>query len=197
MIGTPNIRQVSEDTYDCIQPPISWFGLDLVPVFVNQISRNSLLDTTLKRSSTNTNTSISSAQLRPKHKCHEYTVNVEVKDSRTDLKEQNKSGRMVNIVKNLMEKCQFRGTNTIKFKRRPLKAVDNMTKDGYTWEICSDLSIQLTIPLPKSRFILLPPGFNVIGSRIVKATCEQRSKETLEELKKSYTEWLTHRNRLP
>lgn len=193
-LGTPQIIQISEDTYDCTQPPISWFGVDLIPVFVNQITKSSNVN------------SDSSGNGSENNDCDEHIVHVKVMDSRTNIKESsNQRGRIVNMVRNLMDQCQFRGTNIIKFHRRQhcavvdgnnnvLKGNNDVTRaNSYQWEISSELSIQLTIQLPSSRFVVLPPGFNAIGSRILRVTCAQRSKETLEGLKNAYLNWLDSR----
>lgn len=231
ILGSKNIKQVSENLFDCIQPSVSWFGLDIIPVFVSHISRQ----TRLLKDDVSTSLSISNLPKLPfstrggtdaKHTSYskdflddastthytttssnenEYKIEVEIKDSRTDLGnlDQKRVGKSAKLVKKLMETCKFKGKNTIICRRivqQPYpdgSSNDNRctSNDGDSenevWEISSDLAIELKIPLPASKLIILPPGFNAIGSRIVRRICNQRGQETLNEIKSQYFKWLS------
>ena len=41
LLGTENFEYREDGLWDCLQPPVSWFGLELKPVFVNRIDRSS------------------------------------------------------------------------------------------------------------------------------------------------------------
>mmetsp|Transcript_8879 Transcript_8879/g.11158 ORF Transcript_8879/g.11158 Transcript_8879/m.11158 type:complete len:306 (-) Transcript_8879:453-1370(-) len=181
ILGTTNLVKVSKDTYDCIQPSISWFGVDLIPIFESQILREAP-----KHHPTSATISSTSST---------YQIKVKIKDSRTDFGNTSRESKTSKLMKSLVEKCKFEGVNIVTCKSmdstRSSSTSSSSSSSPRKWEITSELRLQMVLQLPNSRFFILPPGFKSIGSRIVKKTCEKRSKETLEELKKEYKNWAT------
>lgn len=82
------------------------------------------------------------------------------------------------IVSKLMKQSTFHGGNTVAWR-------DNADSDG--WILQANLSLTLSIPLP--AFLPLPPGFNSIGSRIVKSTCRKRLQQNVVDLQEAYLQW--------
>lgn len=215
LLASHNINEISKDIFDCIQPSVSWFGFDFVPVFVCHISRERRLKNE-KELSKSTPSKLpfgvtprggngkKRRRLDSSHidsACcvddqYDYKVQVEIKDSKTELKNnEQKVGRVTNLVKKIMEKCQFKGISTLTCRRLEKKH-QNVQKSSHVgdevevWELSSDLTIELRIPLPVSKLIVLPPGFNTIGSRIVRSICNERGKLYLKEIRSQYLNWL-------
>ena len=104
----------------------------------------------------------------------------------TEARSEMESGRDTttgNLVARLMKKSTFRGGNSVVWRE-----ITSNNKEG--WVLTADLSLTLVIPLP--RFLPLPPGFNSIGSRIVKATCRKRLESFLNDLQQAYIDWVKH-----
>jgi hypothetical protein len=59
--------------------------------------------------------------------------------------------------------------------------------DATSWLLSAKLDLTLHVPLP--RLLPLPPGFNTLGSNIIKRTCRSRLVSNLEELKEQYAQW--------
>jgi hypothetical protein len=142
LLGAKAAKQRPDGLWDCSQPEIAFFGLDLVPIFVNKIDRTPT------------------------------AVIVSILQARTDVLD----GRANLAVAAIMEKSTFVGKSVIKTRRI-----------GKTNSVSVDLTLTLQAPLPP--FVLLPPGFNSIGSAIIENTCRTRTSSFLEDLKKSYREW--------
>lgn len=101
----------------------------------------------------------------------------------TEARSEMKSGRDTttgNLVGRLMKKSTFRGGNSVMWQE--------MTSNKEGWVLTADLSLTLVIPLP--RFLPLPPGFNSIGSRIVKVTCRKRLDSFMIDLQQAYNDWV-------
>jgi len=149
--------------YKSILPSISWFGLELVPTFFQRISVEEYENDSLG-------------------------VNVSIEDSHVNILGKWGSGSEENdnsilskggLVEKIMGSCSFPGSGNemMCFKR---------VEDGNEYyELTSSLTLNLEVPLT-SRFMMLPPGFNSIGSRIVKRETEKRVKENLLQLVKEY-----------
>lgn len=150
LLGARAAQQRPDGLWDCRQPRIAFFGLDLVPVFVNKIDRTPA------------------------------AVIISIVQARTDIFE-GKEGRVNQAVAAVMEKSTFVGKSVIKSRTI-----------GKTYSVSVDLSLTLQAPLPS--FVLLPPGFNSIGSAIIQNTCRRRTSSFLEDLKKSYREWAREAN---
>lgn len=56
-----------------------------------------------------------------------------------------------------------------------------------SWMLSAKLDLALHVPLPS--LLPLPPGFNKLGSSIVKRTCKSRLVSNLQELKEQYALW--------
>jgi hypothetical protein len=104
-------------------------------------------------------------------------VSANIQQARSDIM----SGRdsaLGRLAAPVMEKSSFQGGNKVSWRR-------NQQSDG--WILEADLSLTLSIPLPP--FLPLPPGFNSIGSRIVKSTCKRRLETFVNDLQASYLDW--------
>jgi hypothetical protein len=104
-------------------------------------------------------------------------VSSKIQQARSEIK----SGRdsaLGRLVAPVMEKSSFQGGNKVSWKK-------NQASEG--WILRADLSLTLSIPLPP--FLPLPPGFNSIGSRIVKSTCKRRLETFVSDLQASYLDW--------
>jgi hypothetical protein len=119
------------------------------------------------------------------HKLHRQpntVIVVEVVDSRTDvLNPNNPANRAVG---SLLGRAKFKGKSIIQ------AAAVSSTTDNIDIEACRlrvDLTLTLHVPLPP--FVLIPPGFNSIGSTIVKRTGKSRTEQLLRDLKDAYFEW--------
>ncbi|CAB9517495.1 expressed unknown protein [Seminavis robusta] len=104
-------------------------------------------------------------------------VSAIITQARSDIRSGQNSvtGRLAGKV---MEKSSFQGSNRVTWKENDL---------ANEWILEADLSLTLSIPLPP--LVPLPPGFNSIGSRIVKSTCKRRLEQFLNNLQASYLDW--------
>lgn len=101
-------------------------------------------------------------------------VIVEVVDSKTNILNDSPANQ---VVASLMERAKFSG-----------KSIISSRKVGATQSrLDIDLTLNLHVPLPP--LVLIPPGFNSIGSTLVKRTSTARTKKLLEDLKSSYLQW--------
>lgn len=112
-------------------------------------------------------------------------VTVQVIDSRTDVLSNNNPANQ--IVASLMSRAKFSGKSVIRAKPKTAASSSQTTTDPCGSILQVDLTLTLNIPLPP--FILLPPGFNSLGSAMVKRTGNSRTKKLLEELKSAYYKW--------
>mmetsp|Transcript_27167 Transcript_27167/g.38219 ORF Transcript_27167/g.38219 Transcript_27167/m.38219 type:complete len:293 (+) Transcript_27167:132-1010(+) len=178
VLGTDDTILRSDGLYDCRQPPIGWFGLELHPVFVNKLERNSI-------GTTNNNYDMNNGDTNGDVICF---VTVTIVSARTDIArlEENTSknrrrslaSSSSSIVSKLMQRCTFMGQSALSHKIAPT---------GEGWVLSFDFDLTLQIPLP--QLLPLPPGFNAIGSRIVRSTCNQRVEQTLLSVRDAYLEW--------
>jgi hypothetical protein len=100
-----------------------------------------------------------------------------IQEARSDIKSGAESVGG-NIISKLMEKSTFRGGTTFRWKESP-------SSNG--WILKAHLTLTLSILLPP--FLPLPPGFNSIGSRIVKSTCRKRLQDNIKVLQRAYLRW--------
>ena len=155
LLGTENYAVREDGYYDCIQPSIGWFGMQLMPVFVNRLDKI--------------------------HGDYASEVKIQIVGARTNIvktKQQDDETSTTPLVARLMEKCNFEGTSTL---------LVNENDEG--WNMSFDLKLTLQISLPPR--VPLPPGFRMIGSRIVSTTCTKRARQTLHNIKDAYEEWAT------
>lgn len=108
----------------------------------------------------------------------EQTVAAMIKEARNEIVGKNKDSVTGRLVARVMGGSTFQGGNTVHWS-------ESESKDG--WIVQADLSLTLSIQLP--RYLPLPPGFNAIGSRIVKSTCKSRLKKFVVHLQEAYLEW--------
>lgn len=101
-------------------------------------------------------------------------VTVEVVDSRTDVLNPNNPANQV--VGSLMARAKFSGASRIQARGK-----------GQKCQLVVDLTLTLHVPLPP--FVLLPPGFNSVGSSIVTRAGKGRTQKLVQDLKVAYCEW--------
>ena len=111
-------------------------------------------------------------------------VSATIQEARSDIRSGAESVTG-NVIKRVMEKSTFQGGNTVAW--RDDFSNDNNEEGGGGWILQADLCLTVSIPLPS--FLPLPPGFNAIGSRIVKSTCRKRLKQNLVDLQEAYLAW--------
>ena len=154
LLGTSNYALREKDQlYEAYQPEIDWFGLQLVPVFVNKIDRPE--DT-------------------------EEVVYVDIMEARTDIAGGRPPGNRAKAIADIMKRSEFTGRYELLWEKASCRR-------GAGWSLNGDLTLVLSVPLPK--LVPLPPGFNNVGSRIVRTTCRKRVEEQLQLLREGYIEW--------
>ena len=154
LLGTINYaRREKDQLYEAFQPEIDWFGLQLVPVFVNKIDRPE--DT-------------------------EEVVYVDIMEARTDIAGGRPPGNRAKAIADIMKRSEFTGRYELVWEKAS-------GRRGAGWSLNGDLTLVLSVPLPK--LVPLPPGFNNVGSRIVRTTCRKRVEEQLQQLREGYIEW--------
>ncbi len=163
ILGSEDVTEQSDGTYHSILPSITWFGLEVEPRLVNRISYSEI------------NKGNTGAGLQ---------LSVCIENSCVEMKGGNGRDRTDGLIANIMKRCSFGGGNQMLLCRSGEE--DNI------WVLSSNFSLTLTIPLG-SRLMILPPGFQSIGSRIVRATCDKRVKENLAKLKEEYQKSIDER----
>mmetsp|Transcript_6267 Transcript_6267/g.9105 ORF Transcript_6267/g.9105 Transcript_6267/m.9105 type:complete len:316 (+) Transcript_6267:18-965(+) len=173
--------------YVCPQPSVGWFGIILRPSFVNRIDRaHHFEDETNKKRG---------------------NLEILIVDSKTETSDPLNNGNRgirASLLNTIMAGCSFEGGNTISWMETTTtkETTDNYTdlrvedtngeKSSPQWRVTSRLNLRLCLTLPQTRFpLLLPPGFETIGNRIVQNSCEKRVKETLNTLQEQYVRWAT------
>ncbi len=150
------------ELWECRQASIEWFGLTLVPVFVNEIER-SITSSTRNGGS----------------------VVISIIDAKTEVQ---RGGTFGNTLASAMKRSVFEGRNVVRWEEHSTNANDQddgTSKQKYTLE--GNIKLSLTIKLPP--LIPLPPGFNAIGSKIVERTCRDRLRRNLEDISSAYLQW--------
>jgi len=110
-------------------------------------------------------------------------VTVSIVDARTDIVKNPHSPTNI-AVSNLMSKTKFVGKSLIS-----VKPSSSSSSSSSGCQLECQLSLTLQIKLPK--FMLLPPGFNTIGSAIVSRIGKSRTKQLLKEIEMAFSkEWL-------
>jgi hypothetical protein len=100
------------------------------------------------------------------------TVCVSIVDARTDIV--NKNNTANRVVASVMKASKFDGKSIISVRSVSTTAC----------QISIALNLTLQIPLPP--FFPLPPGFNSIGSALVRKTGKSRTKRVLQDLRDAY-----------
>jgi hypothetical protein len=112
------------------------------------------------------------------------TVTVTIIDAQTEVGSGSSGGgRTSNMVghalRNIMQESKFQGRSII-------QAHDNATNNNIRLSV--DLKLTLLVTLPP--LLWLPPGFNSIGSAIIKRTGKLRSQKLLQDLLQEYHDWV-------
>ena len=87
LLGTNKIYQRSDGSWDCQQPPINWFGSELVSTFVNRIDRSENIE----------------------------QVSVSIIDTRTEIV--SGGGRAGDLIVRVMERSSFSGGTVLSWKQ--------------------------------------------------------------------------------
>ena len=111
-------------------------------------------------------------------KTDEESVIISIIDARTEVE---KGGRLGNTFISAMKRSKFEGRNVVTWKERDTTSSDQI------FALEGSLTLTLTIDLPP--FLPLPPGFNIVGSKIVERTCSDRLKLSLQNLSDAYLHW--------
>lgn len=199
LLGTSNALQRDDGLWECLQPPVPWFGLEIVPAFVTKLGKSHVSENKEQDESP-----------------YNYHVNVSIVEARTDIRDNkiNKNDRdgsdtplppkkRANLIQNVMDGSTMSGSNM--FTISPMVIPQSkeqallLSKDYGTdttdktrvggWLLTSDFSLTLEVAFPE--YLPVPPGFNAIGSRIIKRTCTKRVKQNLIEICNAYVEWAT------
>ncbi len=150
LLGSDKVTQTGQDTYKATLPSIKWFaGMEVTPTFFQTISIH--------------------GGRNNKDGTDNLIVKVSIEDSEVKAKN---SSRIGGLVEKLMKSCSFQGQNIVKCTK--VRGVNGEKQ----WLLTSEFTLNLQISLG-SRLMILPPGFNAIGSKIVKSTVEKRVKENL------------------
>ena len=161
LLGTDSILR-PDGLYDCPQPSTDWFGFQLNPTFVFRIHR-------IRQGS-------DSCPDDRNGRC-----GVEIIDTRTDVKSGgfNPLDLMLpqGLVSGVSSDVSFKGGTLIQWR----EVGDN------SFSLSSKLSLTMALPLPEG--VPLPPGFERIGSEIIRVTCEKRVAEHLRQLGEEYCSW--------
>ena len=87
LLGSEIYTLRKDGLWDCNQPPVDWFGLQLNPVFVHQIDRSNIKNN---------------------------NVSIIIVDARTDISNPDSS---TTIIQQVMQQCSFKGFNNITFEQ--------------------------------------------------------------------------------
>lgn len=142
--------------WECPQPPLHWFGNEILLTVVNSIDRHEgVVD----------KVSISIVDARMMHTGRQQQV------SRSSARSAEA------FLGTLMDQSKLYGGTVLSWN----------CVDASSWLLSAKLDLTLHVPLP--RLLPLPPGFNTLGSNIIKRTCRSRLVSNLEELKEQYAQW--------
>ncbi|KAL3936389.1 MAG: hypothetical protein SGBAC_008280 [Bacillariaceae sp.] len=145
--------------FECKQPVVDFMGLKLQPVFLSKVLRVA-----------------------------QGHVVVSLEDSRTDIVKasRNPANRALTSI---LESSTFEGESV--FRVRPSSTTlsdEDDTIDGD--ENCMlSIELRLTLIIPLPSYMPIPPGFNSLGSAIVRQTGKSRTKKLLERLQEAYYDY--------
>lgn len=97
---------------------------------------------------------------------------VDILDARTEVSE----GRIGNTLRRLLERAKFVGSNRVSW-----------TEHGGGYRLVARMDLLITVDLPP--LLPLPPGFNSLGSRIVRSQSRGRLQESVDDIARAYREW--------
>lgn len=149
------IRQCGDDggrlLWECPQPPINWFGNEIIFTFVNCIDR---------------------------YGGDNERVSISIIDTKVVYAGGGRATTTADtLLCTLMEQSRLSGGTVLSWQQT----------DRSSWLLSAKLDLTLHVPLPS--LVPLPPGFNTLGSSIVKRTCRSRLVSNLEELQEQYRQW--------
>ena len=197
LLGSKEVSKLPNGQYKSVLPSISWFGMKLVPTFLHTISVEEM---GIGMNMDNAHVASDYNDYENESEGDEGTptfvkVVVTIEDSDVDISEGSELG---GFVEKMMKSCTFKGGNEmicIAEKRYSDEDGKGGQQQKYfyrdemegedVWIVSSKLTLKLTLPLA-SRLMILPPGFNTIGSLIVKRTVERRARENLTQLVEEY-----------
>jgi len=109
---------------------------------------------------------------------------VSIVDATTEVIANDENSRTANssasVIQKIMKRSSFLGDATYTWKKR--------AGNPDAWILKAHLNLVLKVDLP--RFLLVPPGFNKIGSAIVNKTCKKQIEQSLKEMNIAYLEWV-------
>lgn len=97
---------------------------------------------------------------------------VDILDARTEVSE----GRIGSTLRRLLERATFVGSNRVSW-----------TEHGGGYRLVARMDLLITVDLPP--LLPLPPGFNSLGSRIVRSQSRGRLQESVDDIARAYREW--------
>lgn len=171
--GTNNSISNTSVFFECWQPRLDFLGLDLQPVFINQIDRHQA------PSSNNNNDRNCNGTL---------VVTVSIIEARIEMPTTSKKPNLANRgIRRIMERAQMNGRSVITAVPMSSPNTNNSTTCPPLFLLSVDLALSLTVVLPP--YVPLPPGFNRVGNAIMRRTGTTRSKQLLEDIKRHYQKW--------
>jgi hypothetical protein len=158
--------------FECRQPVVDFLGLELQPVFLHEIDRRPPPppETDDGRGGAATVVTVTILEAR-----------VEIPPSKPNLANRG--------VRRIMEQAQFQGRAVI----TAVPASGPRTNDPPPLLLSVDLTLTLTVELPP--YLPVPPGFNRIGSAIMRRAGTARSQQLLEDMKQHYENWKSNQTR--
>lgn len=112
-------------------------------------------------------------------------ISVQVKESRTEIRSQRQQLHQQtptdgdgHWLSSLFSQSSIQGKSDI---------LVQPTAHGWVLSLESELYMKLKVP----KYLPLPPGFAKIGSAIMKLQCQDRARQSLEQLRDAYLAWAT------
>jgi len=97
---------------------------------------------------------------------------VDILDANTEVSE----GRIGNTLRRLLKRATFEGRNHVSW-----------TEHDGGYRLVAKMDLVITVDLPP--LLPLPPGFNLLGSRIVRSQSRGRLQESVDDIARAYREW--------
>jgi len=118
-----NGNQSSADSgalWECKQASVQWFGMSLIPIFINRIEKNP------SRSN----------------------VIISIIDARTEVEQAGRLG-IGNTLASTMERSEFEGSNAVSWVKNESASDDNVNDNAISYALEGNLDLTLTINLPR------------------------------------------------
>lgn len=120
-------------------------------------------------------------------------VVVSIEDARTDIVKQSNSPAS-RAITSILESSTFAGESV--FTVQP-HAVNKGDKSGSAETCMLSIDLRLTLLIPLPSYMPIPPGFNSLGSAIVRRTGKSRTKKLLRSLRDAYYDHSKETNQDP